>query len=183
MSARTAVPWVVALLGIGLIWYTRRGPAEGVFPDVPSDVHVCKENLRAIYSGLRDFKAEKGAAPAQPGQAFFQELITSGVWEDNEENRAKLTCAGSGSYAGRDTAAHPLAKFPSGGAEIETLIACDNANGMNHEGAMNVLQSDGTVITYQLEDLIGKGAVPPETTNLSIGPDSLLEKLRVLRPN
>jgi hypothetical protein len=183
MSARRAVPWVVVLLGIGLYWWTRRGPGESAFPDVPSDVHVCKENLRAIYAGLREFRNEKGAAPTQPGRAFFEELITSGLWEDTPANRGRLTCPGSGGYAGRDTREHPLAKFPSGGADIQTLIACDNASGLNHEGAMNMLQSDGTVITYQLEELIERLTLPAGTLNIPVGPDSPLESLRVLAPN
>ena len=183
MSARTAVPWVVVLIGIGLIWYTRRGPAESPFPDVPSDVHVCKENLRAIYAGLRDYRLEKDTVPAGSGRDFFLELITSGLWEDTEENRARLTCPASGDYAGRDTKTHPLAKFPSGGDELETLIACDNANGLNHDGVMNLLQSDGTVVTYELADLIARGTLPPETTNIVVGPESPLVKLRVLLPN
>ena len=74
MNARRAVPWVVVLLGIALFWWTRRGPGESAFPAVPSDVHVCKENLRAIYAGLLEYRSEKGTAPTQPGRAFFEEL-------------------------------------------------------------------------------------------------------------
>lgn len=183
MSTRSVVPWVVVLLGIGLLWWTRMRPAESPFPDVPSDVHLCQENLRTIYAGLREYKAREGSAPPQPGRAFFEELISSGVWEDTPENRARLACPGKdghGTYAGRDTVNHPLPKFPSGGADIETLIACDNAGGMNHEGAMNVLRSDGSVVTYRLDELIEQQKLPAGTVDLPVGADSPLETLRVL---
>jgi len=183
MSTRTVVPWVVALLGIGLLWWTRMRPAESPFPDVPSDVHACQENLRAIYAGLREYKDRNGSAPTQPGRGFFEELITSGLWEDTPENRARLTCPGKnghGTYAGRDTLNFPLTKFPSGGADLQTLIACDNAGGMNHEGAMNVLRSDGSVVTYRLDELIVQQKLPVGTVNIAVGADSPLETLRVL---
>ena len=183
MSSRTVVPWVVVLLGIGLIWYTRRGPAKSVFPDVASDVHACKENLRAVYAGLREYARVHGSAPAPAGQGFLRELIASGTWEDTPENRERLTCPGSGGYAGRDTTHHPLPRFPSGGADLQTLIACDNVAGLNHAGAMNVLHSDGTVVTLQLAELIERGTLPAGTESIPVGPDSPLEALRVLLPN
>lgn len=193
-ATRRVVPWVVVLVAIGLFWWTRRNPGKSPFPAVASDVTACRDDLRAIYTGLREYASRFGSAPAEPGDAFFLALITSGVWPDTAESRRLLTCPGrharpatfdlaagaASAFAGRDTKNHPLAKFPSGGAELEPLVACDNAAGMNHDGAMNVLYSDGSVRTFRLEDLIAAGKLPAGTTDIPVGPDSPLEDLRKL---
>jgi hypothetical protein len=92
---------------------------------------------------------------------------------------AALTGADS-AYAARDTAAFPLAKFPSGGPEIEPLVACDNARGMNHAGCMNVLYSDGSVRTLSLAEEIDSGRLPEGTTTIPVGRNSPIPDLRKL---
>lgn len=199
-SNKAAAAFLLLAAGLGLFWWTR-GRGERPFPAVGSDVRECKSNLQEIYRGLRAYRDQHGHAPQASGVAFFAALIADGVWENTAANARKLTCPGRGAhavpdgvdfadlaslgpassaYAGRDVANHPLAKFPSGGAEIETLIACDDAGGMNHDGALNVLLSDGTVKTLLLDQLIEEGRLPADATNIPVGPDSPLEELRVL---
>lgn len=197
-ARRVLVPLVVLALAAALYLWPR-----GTTPivDVPDDVNACATNLRAIYAGLLEAHARAGRVPSGSGIAFFAALIAEGVWEDTPAKRALLTCPGphaapvpagldfrassalppsASAYAGRDTSRFPLTKFPSGGAELEPLIACDNAGGLNHEGCMNVLFSDGSVITLLLAQEIERGIVPPGTTNLPVGPDSPVPELREL---
>lgn len=172
---------------------------ESPIRDVPSDVSTCREHMREIYAGLRTYAQRSGRAPEGAGARFLAALIAEGVWEDTPENRAKLTCPGvhaapvppgtdwktpasldgqSSAYAARDTVAHPFGAFPSGGRAA--VLACDDAQRMNHEGVLNVLYADGSVRTFALEELIAAGRVPAGTSNLVVGPASPLEELRVL---
>ena len=191
---------VVVLAAAGIFWWTRPRGAPAVQP-LPDDLEQCRENLREIYRGLVELKTKTGHAPTGSGPAFLAELVTSGVFENTRKSVDRLTCPGpdaepmaagtdfknpatlgpkSSAYAARDTAAHPLAKFPSGGAEIEAIVACDDAHGMNHPGALNVLFSDGTVHTYELERLIRDGTLPAGTTTIAVGPASPLPELQKL---
>ena len=196
-SRRVLVPLLVLALAAALYLWS---PSEAPIVEVPDDVNACATNLRAIYAGLMEAHARDGGVPTGAGIAFFGALIADGTWEDTPANRARLTCPGpraeavppgldfrasalppaASAYAGRDTARFPLTKFPSGGAELEPLIACDNAHGLNHEGCMNVLFSDGSVVTLLLEQEIERGIVAPGTTTLVVGPDSPVPELRKL---
>ena len=199
-SSRTAAVLLLAAASLALFWWTR-GRGESPLHAVGSDVRACRANLQEIYRGLRAYRDRHGHAPRASGVAFFAALIAEGVWENTPANARKLTCPGKGAhavpdgvdfadpaslgpassaYAGRDQVDHPLPKFPSGGAEIETLIACDDARGMNHDGALNVLLSDGTIKTYLLDRLIAEEKLPAGATNIPVGPDSPLADLRVL---
>jgi hypothetical protein len=199
MDRRRLIPLVVALAGLALFWWTRTGEQESPFPDVETDVSDCQANLLAIYDGLRAYKERYGQAPEGSGVAFFADLVAKGIWEGSVAVTERLTCPGvnaapvppgtdfsnlaslttaSSAYAARDTEAHPLAKFPSGGPELEAIMSCDNSSGMNHDGVMNVLYSDRTVKTLMLDELIERGAVPAGTTSLPVGPDSPFEDLR-----
>jgi len=201
MLTRRAVPVFVLVLALALFWWTRPSDDGGPRHDVDSDVRACVENLQAIYDGLRAYRERHGHAPQGSGPAFFAELIASGVWNNDPENARRLTCPGPGAtpvppgtdyadpsslgpassaYAGRDSARHPLLKFPAGGEELQALVACDNARGMNHAGVVNVLYSDRTVKTFDLERLVADGILPGGTTTLVVGADSPLEELRVL---
>lgn len=195
MKRQILVPLVVVALALALwLWPAGGGPVL----DVSSDVEACSQNLRAIYAGLVEYEKRFGHAPQGSGVAFLAELIASGVWADTPENRARLTCPGPGAdpvredvrygepaslsaidsaYAARDTARFPLAKFPSGGAELEPLVACDNARALNHDGCMNLLRSDGSVVVLELARLLERGELPPGTRTIAVGPSSPLPEL------
>lgn len=176
------------------------GSAEDPTHDVPSDVSVCTERMREIYQGLREYARLHGGAPQASGSELLAELIRSGVWENTPENAQKLSCPGPGAhplpaeldyaapgpldgrhsaYAARDNLGHPFETFPRGGRVA--VLACDNAQGMNHDGLMNVLYADGSVRVFTLSDLIAKGILEPTTTSIPIGEDSPLEDLRTLK--
>jgi len=203
MSARPkrqiVVPLVVLALAV-LVW---RWPAAGDDPrlDAPRDVERCSENLRALYAGLLEHQKRFGRAPAGSGTAFLAELISSGVWADTPETRARLTCPGPGAarvradvdyrrletlapadsaYAARDTARCPLVKFPSGGAELEPLVACDNAHGANHAGCTNLLYSDGSVVVLLDEQLRARGLLAEGARAPKAGPASPVPELAKL---
>jgi hypothetical protein len=191
---------LVLAAGAAIYWWTRPRSPSAV-QELPSDLEQCRENLRAIYQGLLAFEAKTGRAPEGSGPAFLGELVSSEVFENTRSSVRRLTCPGPGAepmadgtnfkdlaslgpkssaYAARDTRAFPLAKFPSGGAELEPLVACDDARGMNHEGALNVLFSDGTVRTYEIARLVADGTLPPGTTTIVVGPGSPLPELQKL---
>ena len=178
-----AVLGVVALaLGL-LLW---RGAGDAPVLDLPSDVSECIQHLRAIHAALLEYQKREGHLPPQSGAAFLGALIASGALADTSENRAALTCPGreSGSasaYAARDMQTFPLTKYPSGGPELETIAACDNAHGMNHAGCMNVLRSDGSVVTLSLAQEIQLGRLPAGTTVIPVGKNSPLPELQKLR--
>ncbi len=195
------VALLLVLLAAGALYWQTRPRGSTALPEVDSDVEECRDNLLAIYDGLRLYAERFEGPPGACGVAFFGELVASGVWENTRSTLAKLTCPGpnaapmpegadfedlgsltsaSSAYAGRDTQNHPLARFPSGGAEIQALVACDNARGMNHDGALNVLYSDGSVKTLVLHDLIAQGTLPPGTTAIQVGPSSPVPELRTL---
>ena len=199
MMRRVLVPLAVVALAC-LLWFW---PSMGddPRPDFGSDVDACKENLAEIHRGLLLYEERFGRAPQGSGVAFFAELIASGVWEDTPENRARLTCPGknaapvpdgtgygdlgaltgaSSAYAGRNSAEHPLVKFPAGGAELEALVACDNARGMNHDGALNVLRSDGSIATLSLQQELERGRIPPGSDRILVGKDSPIPELAKL---
>jgi hypothetical protein len=194
---RVLVPLGVVAVALALAFW----PDDDGLPEVADDVAQCSENLRALYQGLLEQQARAGAPARDSGVAFLGALIASGVWADTSANRARLTCPGrdaeavpasvdyrrlealsgaDSAYAGRDVEHHPLAKFPSGGAENEVLAACDNARGLNHGGCMNVLYSDGSVVTISLAQEIAAGRLAPDARTIPVGPSSPLPELRVL---
>jgi hypothetical protein len=198
MWRRVLVPLVVVGVALALWFWPERG--DDPRHDFGSDVRECTQNLRTIYAGLRRYHELHGTLPQGSGAAFLLELLGDAL-PDDAEHRAALTCPGPGAepvppgldlsdlakrtpsasaYAGRDMVHFPLTKFPSGGAELEPLAACDNAEGWNHDKVLNVLYSDGSVVTLSLERLVEQNRVPPGTTVLPVGPDSPLEELRKL---
>lgn len=198
-ARRVLVPLVVVLLAALLYFWRGFGGAPIV--DLSSDVNECCANLRQIYTGLVLYGLREKHAPTEAGVRFLGVLIASDVLEDTPTNRAFLTCPGADAeavpedvdyrnlaaltgvapaYAARDTRAFPLAKFPSGGAELEPLVACDNARGLNHDGCMNVLYSDGSVVTLFLKEEIERGHLPAGATTIPVGRDSPIPELRKL---
>jgi len=196
---RFAVVAVVLGLALGLWFWTERG--EDPRAGVSADLEQCTEHLRHLYQALLAERQRTGALPAGSGVALFGGLIASGDLADTPENRRWLTCpgpgaepvgahtdyrdpatldAGSSAYAGRDQVRHPLLKFPAGGSELEPLIACDNAHGLNHAGAMNLLRTDGSVVVLTLERLIAEGVLPAGATTIPVGPDSPVPELAKL---
>lgn len=184
------VPLLVLAVALGLwLWPLD----DGAVVELPDDVAACSENLRAVYAGLVEYERRFGHAPEEPGVRFLATLIASGVWEDTPANRARLTCPGPGAgavradvrygelgsldeedsaYAARDTARFPLTKFPSGGAELEPIAACDNARASNHDGCVNLLRSDGSVVTLELARLLDAGTLAVGTDTIPVGPTS-----------
>ena len=174
-------------------------PREGdLRHDVPTDVQTCKANLQAIYRELATNARTKKVKLPKDWYAKLAALITKGLWEDTPENRARLSCTGpqaealdfsspkdfapsKTAYACRDQESHPLPKFPAGGSENEPILACDNANGMNHDGVMNVLYTDGSVTTLHLAQEIERGHLSPGTTTITVGVESELQDLKKLR--
>lgn len=196
MSARRVlVPLGVLGLALALWFWPQRGDdPRHHFGD---DVRQCTQNLRTIYAGLVKYHELHGSVPQGSGAAFVLALLGDALPDDAEHRRA-LTCPGPGAqpmpaeldlanvtadssaYAGRDVARFPLAKFPAGGAELEPIASCDDAHGWNHERVVNVLYSDGSVVTLSLERLLEQGRVPAGTTALPVGAASPLEDLRKL---
>jgi prepilin-type processing-associated H-X9-DG protein len=198
-ARRLLVPVAVLALVLALVLWRSEG--DDPRHDFGDDVQACKANLRFLYQELALRTARTGRPPAHSGAAFFLELLASGDVPDTPENRARFSCPGrhaqpvragldprelaappadASAYAGRDTAAFPLARFPAGGDEREPLIACDNARGLNHAGVMNVLYSDGSVETLVLEQEIGRGRLPAGALTIPVGNDSPLPELRKL---
>jgi hypothetical protein len=194
-ARRVLVPLAVVGLALALWFWPQRG--DDPRHDFGDDVRRCTQNLRTLYAGLVEHHRLHGSVPQRSGAGFVLALLGDGLPDDAEHRRA-LTCPGPGAqpmpaqldlanptadstaYAGRDMARFPLAKFPAGGAELEPIAACDDAQGWNHERVANVLYSDGSVVTLSLERLIEQGRVPADTTTLPVGPASPLEDLRKL---
>jgi prepilin-type processing-associated H-X9-DG protein len=75
-------------------------------------------------------------------------------------------------YAARDLVAFPLERFPAGGARNEPLVACDGAAETPHDGCINVLYTDGSVVVLTLEDESAAGHLAPGARALPVGPGS-----------
>ncbi len=195
---RTALFLVVATAAIALV-FVECDEGEDFRHDVSDDVRACQENQLAIYDGLIAYVEMHGDVPDGADTAFLAALITDGIWEDTLENRARLTCPGPGAhevpgdvdlrapdsltgehsaYAVRDFRSHPLEKFPTGGDE--PILACDNAHGMNHAAAVNVLYADRTVRRFLLGREIEAGRLPEDATTIVVGPESSIPDLRKL---
>jgi hypothetical protein len=191
---------VAAVLGLlAYLFWPRRNDLRH---DVPTDVQTCKRHMLTIYKGLLELHKQTGELPRGPGPTSIAGLIGSGIWENTKANRELLTCPGpraqplpadidftdtaslgdeSSAYACRNQADFPLSKFPDGGASNEPILSCDNAAGMNHEGVMNVLYSDGSIVTLHLDQEIGRGRVPAGSTTIVVGKDSPIDDLKKLR--
>jgi hypothetical protein len=190
------VPLVAVATLLALLYWPRGGP--GPRHDVQSDVTECAARLRRLHAALVKLGTRVQGVPPGSGTAFLAGPLALGAVDDSPANRAMLTCPGPGAqpvpagtdwtdlaalgpassaYAGRDQVAAPLPRFPSGGSEVEVLAACDNAVGMNHDGCMNVLYSDGTVVLLRLADEIAAGRLPPDATRIPVGPGSPLADL------
>ncbi len=191
---------VAAVLGLAAYLFWPR--KNDLRHDVPSDVQTCKKNMAAIYKGWVALKKQTGQLPQGPGPVMIAGLIANGIWEDTDAYREMMTCPGpdahalpqaidftqtaslsnaSSAYACRNQKDYPLARFPAGGANNEPILACDNANGMNHDGVMNVLYTDGSITTLHLDQEIERGRLPAGTTTFVVGKESPIEDLRKLR--
>lgn len=200
-ARRVLVP--SAVLALALVLFFWRDCGGHAVVELSDDVQECASNLRRIYAGLGLYarRQSEHPAPQESGVRFLGALIASGALEDTPENRACLTCPGPGAeavregvdyraletltaadsaYAARDMAAFPLGKFPSGGSELEPLVACDNAHGLNHDGCMNVLYSDGSVVTISLAQELERGHLPAGAATIPVGKDSPIADLKKL---
>jgi len=199
VSRRVLVPLLAVGIALALFLWPDRG--EDPRHDVEGDVTECAARLRGLYAALRALHDQTHEVPPGSGTVFLAGPLALGAIEDTPSSRAMLTCPGPGAqpvppgtdwtdlaslgpqssaYAGRDQVAAPLARFPSGGPEIEPLAACDNADGMNHDGCMNVLYSDGTVVLLRLADEIAAGRLPAGARSIPVGPGSPLPDLAKL---
>lgn len=202
MSRRALCLALTLLLGCG-----GSDDAPALRGEFSSDVERCRAQLDAIYDALRAHHAREGALPRERDARFLAALLWAGDLPEGEASAELLSCCGTqmgerrmelarlrerwsdaeavradwSAYAVRDFEAHPLAQFPSGGPEPEPLIACDNAHGQNHAGLTNLLRSDGSIVTYDLQREVDEGRVPVGTRTLVVGPDSPLPELRKLR--
>lgn len=202
---RRSASALLALLG-GALAFGGALPScgeDGPVLDVSSDVERCRENLRAIHTGLVALTERSGRPPQGSGVALLAEPFAAGVWPQDAAHRALLACPGPyaqpippgvdytrvdrlgpecTSYAGRDTVRFPFDAYPLGGRDPQPVAACDGAPGRaNHDGMVNVLYADGSVRTHVIAELVARGVVPTGTRSLGIGPDALLEDLRMLR--
>jgi prepilin-type N-terminal cleavage/methylation domain-containing protein/prepilin-type processing-associated H-X9-DG protein len=165
-------------------------------------VNACQANLRAIYQGMIQYNIQYNRAPDQSGAKFMAQLISKKAMENTKPNAERLTCPAVEkaaltigqmpweqwwtdldqvdgtytAYAGRDLKEHPLRSFPGKGTE--PLVCDDNDPEMNHRTATNCLYADGSVHTYELEDLRDQGLIGPEEEILVVGPNSPVEDLR-----
>lgn len=199
MGRRVVVVLLVVTVAAAIFLWP--GYGERPIVDLASDVSKCAANLRQIYGGFVVHYSRTKELPKEAGVRFLASLVASGALEDTPAYRERLTCPGPGAepvrkdvhykelatltgadsaYAGRDAVNFPLAKFPSGGSELEPLAACDNARGMNHDGCMNVLYSDGSVVTFSLADEIQRGRLPADAKTIPVGKDSPIPDLRKL---
>lgn len=197
---RSKIFAVAAVLGLAAYLFWPR--KNDLRHDVPSDVQTCKKHMTAIYKGWVALERQAGQLPRGPGPAMIAGLIADGIWENTDAYRKMLTCPGPGAhalpqvidftqtdslgnessaYACRNQEDYPLAQFPAGGANNEPILACDNANGMNHDGVMNVLYTDGSITTLHLDQEIERGRLPAETTTIIVGKESPIEDLAKLR--
>ena len=191
------VPLLVVALVVWLFLW--RGCGSDAVHPVASDVAECTARLRRIHEALRARAAREGHPPRESGVALLGALIASEALPDAE--RAVLTCPGphaapvpagvdyrdsagltraDSAYAARDCASFPLASFPSGGSQLEPIAACDDEHGLNHEGCMNVLYSDGSVVTLMLAQEIERGHLPPDATTIPVGKGSPVPGLEKL---
>ncbi len=177
-SRRLLVPLLVVVLAAAL-WLWPSGESEVV--ELSDDVRACSANLRALYQDLVAYQARTGRLPAASGPAFLSAPREESLVEHTPDERAQLACPGAGKpYAGRDALAHPLARFPAGGAEIQVLAACDGAGQLPHAEGVNVLYSDGSVQMLLLARELEQGRLPAGTSTIPVGPDSPLPELRTL---
>jgi prepilin-type N-terminal cleavage/methylation domain-containing protein len=173
-----------------------------------AEVTACQANLRAINQGIVEYKTKYGRIPSASGVAFFACIIAEKVWPAEQATSKQMTCpaidqstltpsqeglplkdwykdleqldGGWSSYAGRNTKAHPLRKYPA--PEDEALVADDNDGGANHGTTTNVLWGNGSVFALELIDLQKDGTIPAgdEVEYITVGPDSEVESLRKL---
>ena len=203
MHARHVLVPLSVLAGAAavVLW---RGFGGAPIVDVSGDVSTCAANLRHIYTDMLLYSARHNTELRLPQESGVRLLAALVGAEDAAADHAYLTCPGPGAeavpkdvdyrsletltgaasaYAARDTVTFPLAKFPSGGSELEPLVACDNAHGLNHDGCMNVLYSDGSVVTLFLAEEIERGHLPAGATTIPVGKDSPIPDLRKLTPD
>lgn len=167
-----------------------------------AEVNACQANLRNIHQGMIQYKISYREAPKGSGVKFFAQLISRKAMENTKINAERLTCPGieksslaigdlpweewwtdiemvDGSYsayAGRDCKEYPLRKFPGSGNE--PLVCDDNDGGMNHRTATNVLYADGSVRSYEMENLRDEGKIGPEEEMVWVGPNSPVPDLQ-----
>lgn len=173
-----------------------------------AEVTACQANLQEIGRGFIEYRTKYSRLPKGSGVAFFTGLISDRVWDSSKSTAKRMFCpavdrsalepdqlglpledwykdsaAVTGawsSYAGRDSARHPLKKFP--GDAKEAIVADDNDGGANHGTTTNVLWGDNSVIAIELLDLKNDGTIPDleGIEFLTVGPDSPVEALRKL---
>jgi len=169
-----------------------------------AEVKGCAGNLRAINSSLVIYRSKYGGLPPQSGVRFFADLIARGAIENSKANAEKLTCPAIdkasltigglpyeewwtdldvingdySAYAGRDMKNHPIRQLTASGKE--PLVSDDNYPDMNHHTTTNVLYADGSVQTFELDDLVQQGVLTKDDTVLVVGSASPVPDLTKL---
>jgi prepilin-type N-terminal cleavage/methylation domain-containing protein/prepilin-type processing-associated H-X9-DG protein len=169
-----------------------------------AEVKGCAGNLRAINQSLMIYRTKYGGLPPHSGVRFFADLIARGAIENTKANAEKLTCPAIdkaalaigalpweewwkdldvvngtySAYAGRDMKNHPVRQLTASGNE--PLVADDNDPDMNHHTTTNVLYADGSVQTFELDDLRTQGVLTADETVLVVGPESPVADLAKL---
>ena len=167
-----------------------------------SKVTACSSNLQNIHKGIILYQTKYKRLPNESGVRFFAQLYSRKAMENTKTNAERLTCPAVdigalmiadypweewwsdmdlitgdySAYAGRDCKNHPLRSMQG----MEPLIADDNDPAMNHPTTTNVLYSDGSVQTFELELLKEEGVLMEDEEFLPVGPDSPVEDLTKL---
>jgi len=175
-----------------------------------AQVTACQANLRAISTGMVQYRTKYERGPRASGVAFFTSLISDKVWPADQASTKQLFCPAVersflepdqqglpladwykdasqvngawSSYAGRDTRRHPLRQAVGSAPETEAVVADDNDPEANHGTTTNVLWGSGAVFALELIDLQADGTLPNDDTItfIEVGPDSPVESLRKL---
>lgn len=164
-----------------------------------SKVTACSSNLSNIHKGIILYQTKYKRLPNESGVRFFAQLYSRKAIENTKTNAERLTCPAvdigalsiadksweewwtdlelvdgqCSAYAGRDCKNHPLRSLQG----MEPLIADDNDPQMNHPTTTNVLYSDGSVQTFEVQLLKEEGVLMEDEDTLIVGPDSPVEDL------
>jgi len=167
-----------------------------------AEVTACSKNLSGIHQGILQYKVKYKRLPNESGVRFFAQLYQRKAMENTKTNAERLTCPAVdkgalmiadypweewwtdlelvngdySAYAGRECKNHPLRSLQG----MEPLVADDNDPVMNHPTTTNVLYSDGSVQTFEVELLKEEGLLMADENILPVGPESPVEDLQKL---
>jgi hypothetical protein len=167
LLSAAAIAAFCVLVGVGIL------AALGASPMIADALAAaaggrCCQKERAIYVDLLHYHGKIGTLPV--GDSMRATLSLSRISSANGPDPA---------FFGRDMLRFPIEKFP--GDASEPLIACNKNALEHHPDVVHVLFADGAIKTLALDDLKAQGEVPPDTTELVVGPNSAHADLRRMR--